>query len=246
MPAEIKHDHSTQAIRERLEEENEASYLRDWIFGGIDGSVTTFAIVSGSVGADLSVGVILVLGAANVVADGFSMAASNYTGSKAEIEEHARIRHHEERQIDLNPEGEVREVREIFRNKGFEGNDLERAVEIITADRGLWVNTMMVEEYGIAPTSRSPIRAATGTFVAFLLCGIVPLLPFVAVPWLIDREDAVVAAVLATAATFFAIGSAKARWSLISWWRSGMETLLIGMGAASMAFVIGYALRGLL
>jgi vacuolar iron transporter family protein len=246
MSADIVHDHSTEAIRERLEEGSEASYLRDWIFGGIDGSVTTFAIVSGSVGADLSVGVILVLGAANVVADGFSMAASNYTGSKAEIEEHDRIRHHEERQIDLDPEGEIREVREIFRNKGFEGEDLDRAVEIITGDRELWVSTMMVEEYGIAETGRSPMRAAIGTFFAFLLCGIIPLLPFAAVPWLMGREDAVVVSVAATAATFFAIGSAKSRWSLMSWWRSGTETLLIGMGAASMAFVIGYALRGLL
>ena len=87
MCAEIVHDHSTEAIRERLESGNEASYLRDWIYGGIDGAVTTFAIVSGVIGADLSTKVILILGAANIVADGFSMAASNYTGTKAENEE---------------------------------------------------------------------------------------------------------------------------------------------------------------
>jgi len=246
MPLEMQHEHSTEAIRERLEEGSEASYLRDWVYGGIDGAVTTFAIVSGVVGADLSIGVILVLGAANVVADGFSMAASNYTGTKAEIEEHARIRHHEERQVDRDPEGEIREVREIFRNKGFEGDDLDRAVEIITADRRLWVDTMMVEEYGIAPANRSPARAAAGTFLAFLLCGLVPLLPFTLAPWLIERDVAVIASVVATAATFFAIGSAKSRWSLVSWWRSGGETMAIGLAAAVMAYLIGYALRSLL
>jgi VIT1/CCC1 family predicted Fe2+/Mn2+ transporter len=245
MPVEIVHDHSTDAIRERLEEGSEVSYLRDWVYGGIDGAVTTFAIVSGVVGADLSIGIILVLGAANVVADGFSMAASNYTGTKAEIEEQARIRHHEHSQIDRNPEGERREVREIFRNKGFEGGDLDRAVEIITADRTLWVETMMVEEYGMAPVDRSPARAALGTFFAFLLCGMVPLLPFCIAPWLIDRETAVIASVVATAATFFAIGSAKARWSLVPWWRSALDTTAIGLGAAGVAFVIGYALRSL-
>ena len=81
MAAQINHEHSTQAIRERLEEDNEGSYLRDWIYGGIDGAVTTFAIVCGVVGADFSTSVILVLGAANIVADGFSMAASCFRTS---------------------------------------------------------------------------------------------------------------------------------------------------------------------
>jgi VIT1/CCC1 family predicted Fe2+/Mn2+ transporter len=246
MPVEIEHDHSTDAIRERLEEGSEASYLRDWVYGGIDGAVTTFAIVSGVVGADLSVGVILVLGAANVVADGFSMAASNYTGTKAEIEEQDRIRDHEYRQVEHDPDGERREVREIFRNKGFEGEDLDRAVQIITADRELWVNTMMVEEYGLPPVDRSPGKAAVGTFIAFLLCGLVPLLPFCLVPWAIERDVAIVASIIGTAATFFFIGSVKARWSLVAWWRSAIETTGIGLGAAIVAYVIGYALRSLL
>jgi VIT1/CCC1 family predicted Fe2+/Mn2+ transporter len=246
MPVVIDHDHSTHAIRARLEEGSEASYLRDWVYGGIDGAVTTFAIVSGVVGADLSVGVILVLGAANVVADGFSMAASNYTGTKAEIEEQDRIRHHEYTQIELDPAGERREVREIFRNKGFDGEDLDRAVDIITGDRDLWVNTMMVEEYGLPPVDRSPGRAAIGTFVAFLLCGLVPLLPFCLVPWGLGREVGVIASIIGTAATFFAIGSVKARWSLVAWWRSAIETTAIGLGAAVVAFAIGYALRSLL
>ena len=102
----IFHDHSTEAIRERLEEDTEASYLRDWVYGGIDGAVTTFAVVCGVVGADFSTVVIMVLGVANIVADGFSMAASNYTGSKAENDEFERIRDHEERQIDRDPSGE--------------------------------------------------------------------------------------------------------------------------------------------
>lgn len=88
---EIFHDHSAEAIRARLEDGAKASYLRDWVYGGIDGAVTTFAIVCGVVGANFSTSVILVLGAANIVADGFSMAASNYTGSKAENDEFDQI-----------------------------------------------------------------------------------------------------------------------------------------------------------
>lgn len=244
MPVQaMHHDHSTHSIRARLEEGSEASYLRDWIYGGIDGAVTTFAIVFGVVGADLGIGVILVLGAANIVADGFSMAASNYTGTRAEIDEFERVRAHEEHQIVHDPEGEIREIREIYRAKGFEGTDLDRAVEIITANRELWVNTMLTEEYGLPMQERSAMKAAVGTFIAFLLCGMVPLAPYFFSPSLLDRTAATVAATVLTALTFFAIGSAKSRWSLMSWWRSGLETLAIGMGAAVLAYLIGYALR---
>lgn len=241
----ITHEHSVEAIRERLEQGPAPSYLRDWVYGGIDGAVTTFAIVAGVVGADLSTGVILVLGAANVLADGFSMAASNYTGTKTEREEFERLKAHEERQIVRDPEGEISEVREIFRVKGFGGSDLERIVAVITADKALWVRTMLTEEYGLPMTERSPVRAAAGTFFAFLLCGMVPLVPYILSPWLIARGTASFWSIGMTALTFFAIGSAKSRWSLVSWWRSGAETTAIGLLAAAIAFVVGYGLRSL-
>lgn len=246
MCAEIVHDHSAEAIRERLQDGNEASYLRDWIYGGIDGAVTTFAIISGVIGADLSTKVILILGAANIVADGFSMAASNYTGTKAENEEFERIRSHEERQIDRNPAGEIQEIREIYRAKGFGGDDLDRAVEIITSDRKLWVDTMMTEEYGLPMQDRSLFKAALGTFIAFLLCGLIPLLPYLVISSPASRPIATLLCVLLTGVTFFVIGSIKAKWSLISWWRSGLETLTIGLVAASFAYLIGYGLKGLI
>ena len=244
MPVQaIDHEHSPEAIRERLESGTEASYLRDWIYGGIDGAVTTFAIVCGVVGANFSTSVILVLGAANIVADGFSMAASNYTGSKAENDEFDRIRAHEEMQVERDPAGEVREIREIYRSKGFEGEDLDRAVNIITADKKLWVNTMLTEEYGLPMSDRSPLKAALGTFLAFMLCGMVPLLPFFPGDGILSRTGATWISVALTAAVFFGIGSLKSRWSLTGWLRSGLETLAIGLGAALIAFGIGYGLK---
>ncbi|MEQ9125464.1 MAG: VIT1/CCC1 transporter family protein, partial [Alphaproteobacteria bacterium] len=74
------HAHDAASIRDRLAAGARPSYLRDWVYGAIDGAVTTFAIVAGVVGAELSASVVLVLGAANLFADGFSMAAANYTG----------------------------------------------------------------------------------------------------------------------------------------------------------------------
>src|ERR1044072_4237522 len=117
----MEHEHSPEAIKERLSAGPQHSYLRDWVYGGIDGAVTTFAVVSGVIGAALSPGIILVIGMANIIADGFSMAASNYLGTKTERDELAHIEAIEHRHIELAPEGEREEVRQIFREKGFEG-----------------------------------------------------------------------------------------------------------------------------
>src|SRR3954454_13682582 len=73
----MEHDHSPEAISRRLAGNPRQNYLRDWVYGGIDGAVTTFAVVAGVVGAGLSARTVLILGAANLLADGFSMAASN-------------------------------------------------------------------------------------------------------------------------------------------------------------------------
>jgi hypothetical protein len=83
MPPVLEYSHTRQAIHDRLGQGPHISYLRDWIYGGIDGTVTTFAIVAGIFGANLSVSVLLILGLANLLADGFAMAASNYTGTKS-------------------------------------------------------------------------------------------------------------------------------------------------------------------
>ena len=81
-----EHSHTREGISERLSQARRPNYLRDWIYGGIDGTVTTFAVVSGVAGAQLSSQVVIILGLANLLADGFSMAASNYSGTKTEID----------------------------------------------------------------------------------------------------------------------------------------------------------------
>jgi vacuolar iron transporter family protein len=236
----MEHEHSAQAIERRLAQGPRHNYLRDWIYGGIDGSVTTFAVVSGVAGARLSSWVILVLGFANLFADGFSMAASNYLGTKAEHEDFQRLEAVENRHIDTFPEGEREEVRQIFQQKGFAGEDLSRMVQLITADRGRWVRTMLTEEYGLPPAVRSPWLAALSTFSSFFVCGLIPLLPY-----LFQLTDAFVLSIIATGLVFFAIGSAKSRWSTTSWLRSGLVTLFVGAIAAGLAYAAGVILRTL-
>ncbi len=234
----LEHSHTQQAIRERLARGPRSNYLRDWIYGGIDGAVTTFAIVAGVVGADLSTAVVLVLGFANLLADGFAMAASNYSGTKAERDDYDRVLGIERKHIALEPEGEREEVRQIFAAKGFTGDDLERIVTVITSDRALWAQTMAVEEYGLSPTPRSPAFAALNTFAAFIICGLVPLVTYLS-------PGGLAACIVATGATFFGVGTIKSRWSPLTWWRSGLETFLIGISAAAMAFAVGFGIRTL-
>ena len=236
----LEHSHKPRDIAKRLAQGPKVSYLRDWVYGGIDGTVTTFAIMAGVVGADLSATIVIILGLANLFADGFSMAASNYTGTKAESDEYEQLRRTEERHIELAPEGEREEIRQIFRAKGFEGQELETVVAVLTKHRKSWIETMMREEYGLASAVHSPTRAAFFTFVAFVLCGSIPLLPY-----LFGLEHPEWPSAIMTGATFFAIGSIRSRWSPKPWWLAGLETFVIGMAAATVAYVIGAALKGL-
>ncbi|ADZ71174.1 VIT1/CCC1 transporter family protein [Polymorphum gilvum] len=236
----LEHSHEPDDIAARLDGGPSVSYLRDWVYGGIDGAVTTFAIVAGSLGANLSASIVLILGLANLLADGFSMAAANYSGTKAETDDYRRLKRVEEKHIELEPEGEREEIRQIFRAKGYEGEELEALVAMITSSHRTWIETMMLEEYGLSKVQRSPLRAALSTFAAFVLCGAVPLLPFLfGAP-----ASAGLTTTVMTAAAFFGIGSAKSRWSTQSWYASGLETTAIGMSAAGIAWLVGYLLHG--
>ena len=234
-----EHGHSQQEITARINAPPGRGVLRDVVYGSIDGSVTTFAIVAGVAGAGLSPFVIIALGLANVLADGFSMAAGNYSGTRAERDNLERIRAIEIRHNAENPEGERREVRAILARKGLSGQVLEEATAEITADHETWIALMLEGEYGLGGVDPHPLRAALATFLSFLVAGMVPLLPFV-----LGVGNAFTLSAWMTGAVFFAIGTLKSRWSLKSWWRSGGETLLIGGTAALIAYGVGTLFHG--
>jgi len=236
----MEHEHTREAIHRRLAAGPHYSYLRDWVYGGIDGTVTTFAIVAGVVGAHLLPRIILILGGANLLADGFAMAAGNYLATRSEQEEFRHAEAVERRHIAVVPEGEREEVREILRGLGIAGHLLDRVVAVITADRDRWVRVMVREEYGLPAAVRSPWRAAGSTFAAFLVCGLVPLVPFVA-----GLKSPFWVASAATGLMFVMIGALKSRWSTRPWWYSALGTLAIGGGAAAVAFAAGAWLREL-
>ena len=231
------HAHDPQSIRRRLESGPKTSYLRDFVYGGIDGAVTTFALVAGVFGAGLSTRTLLILGSANLLADGFSMAASNYLGTRAEHEEYARAEAFERAQIRNNPDGERQEVRQILGRKGFTGDALEQAISTYTDDESRWITFMLQEEYGLTPHLRAAPKAGLATFAAFFVCGAAALVPYAT-----GLSRPFVGATVATGVVFFGIGSLKSRFTSRPWWKQGLETLSIGGAAAALAYGVGVLL----
>src|SRR5690554_2503042 len=154
-------------------------YIGEFVYGGIDGSVTTFAVVAGSAGANLDSSVIIILGFANLIADGFAMSVGSYLSNKSEkenYEKHERIEYWE---VDHLPEKEKEEIREIYQAKGFEGELLEQVVDVITADKDRWVDVMMKEELNMTKADKSPFAMGAMTFVSFVLIGLIPLVAYI-------------------------------------------------------------------
>jgi VIT1/CCC1 family predicted Fe2+/Mn2+ transporter len=238
---ELEAEHRPKEVQRRLAEHRRPSYLGDAILGGIDGCVTTFAVVAGAVGGGFSSVVIIVLGIANLLADGFSMAVSNYQGTKSQRQQIEEARRSEERQVEEIPEGEREEIRQIFAAKGFSGGTLERIVETITNDERLWVDTMITEELGLEVEGPDPRNAALATGAAFLVVGILPLIPFL-IPNL-NADTRFLASAVAAGIAFFAVGASKGIVLNRPVLRAGVETLLMGGGAALLAYLVGSWLR---
>ncbi|MBI4243072.1 MAG: VIT1/CCC1 transporter family protein [Planctomycetes bacterium] len=237
--------HSKHAISARLSSATEHSYLGDFVLGAIDGTITTFAVVSGVTGADLQSQIALVLGLANLAADGFSMAVGNYLRVKSDRQIIERARKIEEQHIELVPEGEKEEVRQIFKRKGLDGQILEEVVKTITNNKKQWVDTMLTEELGLRVESPDPMRAAFTTFISFCIIGFVPLIPFVVMSPA-NHDQLFLVSSLLTGVAFFTIGFFKGKILQRSAILSAFETFFVGGAASIIAYSIGLFAKGLL
>jgi len=220
-------------------------HFDDFIYGSIDGAVTTFAIIAGVVGASLSPGIILILGFANLFADGFSMAAANYQASKARNQFIEMKRKQEEWEIDHMEEQEKEEIREIYKKKGFKDELLEEIVRIITSRRKIWVDTMMKEELGLIEDGKNPLDNSVSTFIGFNLIGLIPLIPFMIFMIMkIDaNSEAFVYSTISVIVSFFLVGMIKGKIVKKPKIRSGFYTLIIGGIASLVAYFVGYGLK---
>jgi VIT1/CCC1 family predicted Fe2+/Mn2+ transporter len=240
--------HSRQAISEARERHGGTShqYIGDTVYGGLDGIVTTFAVVSGVAGASLGSGIVLIMGLANLFADGLSMATGAYLSSKSEREYYERERQREAWEIEHFPEGERMEMVEIYREKGYSDEDAQTLIDIHSQDKDLWLEEMMVQELGMLPDERKPIISALATLGAFVVAGSVPLLVYLlGLIVTIPAELAFPVGIGLSALAMFGLGAAKVLITERNWLQSGLEMLVVGGLAASVAYLIGYLLRGL-
>jgi VIT1/CCC1 family predicted Fe2+/Mn2+ transporter len=218
---------------------NLQNYLREFVYGGIDGAVTTFAVVAGAVGANLDASIIIILGFANLLADGFSMSVGAYLSAKSENENYQKHRSIEYWEVDNIPEKEREEIVDIYKAKGFEGDLLQKVVDVIVSDRDRWVDEMMKDELNMIEESKSPFKIGLATLISFILIGFIPLMVYV-YDFLNETVfDLFFWTSVFTGIAFIVIGWLKSYVNQTNVYKSILETLALGFVAALVAYFVG-------
>ncbi len=201
--------------------------------------------MAGSVGAGLDSAIIIVLGFANLLADGFAMSVGAYLSSKSNKDNYQKYRQIEYQEIKDTPEDEREEVRQIYRAKGFSGDLLEQVVQVITSDKDRWVNDMMREELEMFDEDKSPIAIGAVTYISFIFIGLIPLIIYVVDLFYPLNENLFLISSILTALGFLIIGLFKAHVNHTFYWKGMLETLLLGGIAAVVAYYVGDLLQSL-
>ena len=239
--------HTPGAIARAAAEEHGGAgsqYLGDMVLGGLDGIITTFAVVSSVAGASLGLNVVMIMGLANLLADGFSMATGSFLSARSEREYYRKEKARETWEVEHFPEGEKQELVELYRKQGYSNEDADKLTEIRSRDPRRWVDAMMVDELGLLPDDRTPLQSALATYAAFVLAGAIPLLVYLAglfVP--IAPTTAFFVSLGMSGVALFTLGSAKVFVTHGNPLRSGLETLAVGSLAAAVAFIVGVILK---
>ncbi|MEO9870633.1 VIT1/CCC1 transporter family protein [Ekhidna sp.] len=214
-------------------------YLTEVVYGSIDGSISTFAVVAGAAGANLNSSIVIILGVANLIADGFSMSIGSYLSSKSEKLQYEKFKQQEYWEIENLRESEVQEVRDIFQEKGFKGTLLESVVSKITENRDEWVDIMMKHELNMIKEQRNSVAIGLATFISFLIAGAVPLLIYIYDFFLPGQVNLFFYSSLLTGVSFIAIGLLKGIVTQSNKLRRIVETLSLGTIAATLAYFTG-------
>lgn len=221
-----------------------AKYLPEFVYGGIDGLVTTFAVVAWATGANLDLSVVLILGFANLFADGFSMSVGAYLASKSEHDTYKKNLAIEYREIEHLREKEIQEIRDIYLTKWFEGELLEQVVAKIIENDTRRVDVMMKEELGLSEPDKSPLLVWASTLAAFVIIGLIPLLTYV-VSYVSDIDPASLfpLSIGLTAFWFLGIGFMKSYVNQTSHRKAMLETVILWWLAAGVAYYVGFVLE---
>ncbi len=242
--AHIHHTSQGAALEEHGGEG--AQYVGDIIYGGLDGIITTFAIVSGVAGAQLESGIILVLGLANLIADDFSMAAGAYLSLKSEQAYYDKEKERELWEVENFPEGEKQEMHQIYLQQGYTPEEAAQLVDIKSRDPKRWVDAMMIDELRMTRDDRKPMLSGLTTFISFIIAGSVPLLIYLVGLVHVDVPSSFEISILLSALALFGLGTARVRITLQNPFQSGFEMLVVGGLASGVAYAVGALLRNLI
>jgi len=225
-------------LEKHLEEEHHdlkrGGLLRDFILGGQDGLVNVLGIVLGVAAATFEGRIVIIAGLAATFAESISMAAVAYTSTKAEQDFYYSEYKKEKAEVENGSLYEVEEVRELYRRKGFKGKMLDAIVKQITSDKKVWLEFMMREELRLdEPETKNPLKSAVLVGFSALAGSLLPLLPF----FFLSVSQAIPVSIVVAALVLFAAGAIKAKLTVGTWWKSGVEMTLIG----TLSAVIGYA-----
>ncbi|WP_375172967.1 VIT1/CCC1 transporter family protein [Pseudooceanicola sp.] len=223
-------------------------FLKQIVYGGNDGIVTTFAIVAGFAGAQAEgaaqIGglAVLVFGLANLFADAVSMGLGEFLSGRAQHDLYRGRREMEMREIRDNPDQERREMVAILGQRGLPDAEAERVAEILSGHPEMMADMMMTYEFGMHdPDEDNPMINGLFTFGSFVLFGSIPLIPY----FLFEASQRTfVLSVLATFAALVALG--LLRWNATSerLGRTVGETVLLGVICAAVAFFVGWLVGG--
>lgn len=218
-------------------------YIKSMVYGGLDGIITTFAVVSGVAGASLAVSVVIILGFSNLLADGFSMAVGDYLSSKSEKEYRDGVEKQTEQEVIENYSEAVDRMSRSYQNEGLSEEDANCISTRLAKYDTPFIDQIVNQKYGNDSGVESPLKNATVTFVSFFVFGLVPLLAYVFSSFSsFMMENAFLLASILTGITLFILGALKSRVTQSNWFRSGMEMLIVGGLAAIVAYLVGFVL----
>lgn len=220
----------------------ESSYIRDVVFGFGDGVNTSLGIVAGVGGAEMASSIVILAALVGMFTGAKAMAVQNYLAVKAQREILESEIKRELYEIENLPDRERSEIEEIYKAKGFEGEELQRIVDKITSNKDVWLKTMLTEELGLnLNIVGSPLKSAFTMFGSFLLGGILPIIPY----FFISGLGSLLIAIAVSISSSFIIGALKSRMAKKNWVKGGLEMAGLGTGIALIGYGIGSELAEL-
>lgn len=224
-----------------------SEYLKEIVYGGNDGIVTTFAVVAGFAGAQqdplhtpLPVISVLIFGLANLFADGLSMGLGSFLSLRAEQDVYRSEKAKEAHEIMHEPDAEYRETIEIFRRNSFTQTDAVALASLYRKYPNYWTEFMMKHELNMSnPEHENPTYIALSTFTSFIIFGSIPLIPYM----MQVTTNVFNISILCTAFALLLLGTLRGMVTKRKPLRSIAETFFVGAISASAAYFVGTFFR---